>query len=151
MAVIVKSELRESNGKGYSSSLRGKSLVDILTSNVGSIGHLGYAATVAAFSFTMRITDPTFLLDAIDTKKWGNIRRIRDSIIPESPTEIVEYMEPSESSRPCCEIQSKERIIRSMLLDASTVKHQVLTARVQLLGDFIDTDAVSRRPLKRIQ
>ncbi|RAQ56735.1 aconitase family protein [Aspergillus flavus] len=109
----------------------------------GSIGHLGYAATVAAFSFTMRITDPTFLLDAIDTKKWGNIRRIRDSIIPESPTEIVEYMEPSESSRPCCEIQSKERIIRSMLLDASTVKHQVLTARVQLLGDFIDTDALA--------
>ncbi|GMG01848.1 unnamed protein product [Aspergillus oryzae] len=108
-----------------------------------SIGHLGSAATVAASSFTMRITDPTFLLDAIDTKKWDNLRRTRDSIIPESPTEIVEYMEPSESPRPCCEIQSKERIIRSMLVDASTVKHQVLTGRVQLLGDFIDTDALA--------
>ncbi|KAB8269260.1 hypothetical protein BDV30DRAFT_229958 [Aspergillus minisclerotigenes] len=109
----------------------------------GSIGHLGSAATVAASSFTMRITDPTFLLDAIDTKKWDNLRRTRGSIIPESPTEIVEYMEPSESSRPCCEIHSKERIIRNMLVDASTVKHQVLTGRVQLLGDFIDTDALA--------
>ncbi|KAB8219810.1 hypothetical protein BDV33DRAFT_231385 [Aspergillus novoparasiticus] len=109
----------------------------------GSIGHLGSAATVAASSFTMRFTNPTFLLDAIDTKKWDNLRRTRDSIIPEFLTEIVEYMEPSESSSPCCEIQSKGRIIRSMLVDASTVKHQVLKGTVQLLGDFIDTDALA--------
>ncbi|KAE8311765.1 hypothetical protein BDV41DRAFT_565520 [Aspergillus transmontanensis] len=109
----------------------------------GSLGHLGSAATVAASSFTMRITDPTFLLDAIDTKKWDNLRRTRDSIIPEFLNEIVEYMEPSESSSPCCEIQSKGRIIRSMLVYATTVKHQVLKGTVQLLGDFIDTDALA--------
>ncbi|PIG90111.1 aconitase family protein [Aspergillus arachidicola] len=108
-----------------------------------SIGHLGSAATVASSSFTMRITDPTFLLHAIDTKKCDNLRRTRDSIIPEFPTEIVEYMEPSESSSPCCEIQSKGRIIRSMLVDATTVKHQVLKGTVQLLGDFIDTDTLA--------
>ncbi|KJK65953.1 aconitate hydratase putative Aquifex type [Aspergillus parasiticus SU-1] len=78
-----------------------------------SIGHLGSAATVAASSFTMRIIDPTFLLDATDTKKCDNLRRTRDSIIPEFLTEVVEYMEPSESSSPCCEIQSKGRIIRN--------------------------------------
>ncbi|KAB8199396.1 hypothetical protein BDV34DRAFT_218084 [Aspergillus parasiticus] len=109
----------------------------------GSLGHLGSATTVAASSFTMRITDPTFLLYAIDTKKWDNLRRTRDSIIPEFLTEIVEYMEPSESSSPCYEIQSKGRIIRSMLVYATIVKHQVLKGTVQLLGDFIDTDALA--------
>ncbi|KAK6835654.1 hypothetical protein RU639_002147 [Aspergillus parasiticus] len=35
-------------------------------------------------------------------------------------SDTLEYMEPSESSSPCCEIQSKGRIIRSMLVYATT-------------------------------
>ncbi|KAE8344407.1 hypothetical protein BDV24DRAFT_171875 [Aspergillus arachidicola] len=135
--------LEEGLKRGMRPSVKGKRKVVPGLMAILSIGHLGSAATVASSSFTMRITDPTFLLHAIDTKKCDNLRRTRDSIIPEFPTEIVEYMEPSESSSPCCEIQSKGRIIRSMLVDATTVKHQVLKGTVQLLGDFIDTDTLA--------
>ncbi|KAE8333291.1 hypothetical protein BDV39DRAFT_188389 [Aspergillus sergii] len=72
--------------------------------------------------------DPILAALVLEQDRKDNLRRTRDSIIPEFLTEIVEYMEPSESSRLCCEIQSKGRIIRK---------------RVQLLGDFIDTDALA--------
>ncbi|KAB8265420.1 hypothetical protein BDV32DRAFT_144709 [Aspergillus pseudonomiae] len=110
----------------------------------GSIGHLGSAATVAASSFEMRVTDPTYLLDAIDTEQWDKLRRYRASIVPEDAwTQNVEYMEPSEPSRPCCEIQNKEPTIRSIPAAPPAVKHEALTGKVQLLGDFIDTDALA--------
>ncbi|OGM47661.1 aconitase family protein [Aspergillus bombycis] len=109
----------------------------------GSIGHLGSAATVAASSFDMRITDPAYLLDAIQAEKWDKLRKNEASIIPEEAlTQSVEYVEPSEPSRPCCEIQNKEPTIGSMLIAPQVIKNEVLTGKAQLLGDFIDTDAL---------
>ncbi|KAJ5097845.1 hypothetical protein N7532_004846 [Penicillium argentinense] len=40
----------------------------------GSIGHLASAATVAASSFAMELTDPNELIEAIDVGKWNELR-----------------------------------------------------------------------------
>lgn len=61
----------------------------------GSIGHLGSAATVAASSFEMKLTDPYFLLDAIDLERWNSLRAISES--PATKETGLLYVEPSGS------------------------------------------------------
>lgn len=42
--------------------------------DLGSIGHLASAATVATSSFEMKLVDPSDLLAAIDLSQWENLR-----------------------------------------------------------------------------
>jgi hypothetical protein len=46
---------------------------------IGPIGHLASAATVAASSFGMRVTDLHDLLAAIDPNVWSEFRRVETS------------------------------------------------------------------------
>ncbi|KAE8167979.1 hypothetical protein BDV40DRAFT_311437 [Aspergillus tamarii] len=96
-----------------------------------SIGHLGSAATIAISSLDMRVIDPTYLLGVIDTENWHKPRRTRISNMTGTLTETEDYVEPSESSQPCCKIQDKLPNIRSTLIETST-------------GDLIDTDNAAR-------
>lgn len=78
----------------------------------------------------MRVTDPTYLLGVIDTEKWHKPRRTRISNMTGTLTETEDYVEPSESSQPCCKIQDKLPTIRSTLIETSTVTDSILKGRM---------------------
>ncbi|OQD76296.1 hypothetical protein PENDEC_c004G03468 [Penicillium decumbens] len=113
----------------------------------GSIGHLGSAATVAASSFQMRLTDPNDLLRSIDLKRWNHLRgggaSLKDDILKNNP----QYVEPSGNALPFPDVNpaSHSEQLQGLQLQqdprGSTIG-DVLTGNVQNLGDFIDTDAV---------
>lgn len=48
-----------------------------LPNRIGSIGHLASAATVAASSFNIRVTDPHKLLRSIDLRTWNGPREVK--------------------------------------------------------------------------
>lgn len=109
------------------------------------------AATVAASSFEMKITDPQYLIDLIDQERWdqikgrGSIREVLNS--PEPP-----YVEPP-SSGADNQVPHNDGVgVRSETpayshipehTSQSVAREGVIDGKVQRLGDFIDTDAVS--------
>jgi hypothetical protein len=113
----------------------------------GSIGNLGSAATVAASSFTMTLTDPHPLLNAINLDRWNALRGSSTSLTALSSKSGLTYVEPSGSSLSHSR-EPKERPIESVQLtqasqNSSSSGDNVLKGKIQRLGDFIDTDAVS--------
>jgi hypothetical protein len=118
----------------------------------GSIGSLGSAATVAASSFSMEITDPKPYLDEIDRD------RLRE-ILGYSPKDTARngptYVEPSEDSteEPSNAVSNGNGtgsvsvgnipISESDTPIANSASEGIRRGKVQRLGDFIDTDAVS--------
>jgi aconitate hydratase/homoaconitate hydratase len=93
----------------------------------GSLAWLASAATVAASSLDMRITDPRALLERVDRDRLDLIlRRRRARILPD-----IRYSEP--------EIQLVETHAGSQVAvhDAGTIQ-----GRVQRFGDSVDTDAI---------
>lgn len=104
---------------------------------IGSIGHLGSAATVAASSFSMRLTDPLELLSGIDMTHWNIIRGTAESPVRTSAS-FLTYVEPSGyhvSPERCDSMNQSHEVRTAPSLDT-------ITGKVQRLGDFIDTDAV---------
>ncbi|PWY90353.1 aconitase family protein [Aspergillus sclerotioniger CBS 115572] len=92
----------------------------------GSIGNLASAATVAASSFDMKLRDPHEFLSAIDLERWHSLRGISVSATEPAEDQLT-YVEPNGS-------------------DATTNTNSdtdILTGKVQRLGDFIDTDALA--------
>ncbi|KAI1083697.1 hypothetical protein F5B20DRAFT_528141 [Whalleya microplaca] len=113
----------------------------------GSIGNLGSAATVAASSFSMRITNPQSLIDHIDPVYWGSLKgrgSLRNSAGPEP-----DYVEPA-SPPPATKLpdvpQNLSPNASSHSSEALHLGHErgpVIRGKVYQLGDFIDTDALA--------
>lgn len=110
----------------------------------GSIGHIASAATVAASSFEMKITDPQKLLASIDLDRWQSLKGTRPLTVPSNGSPV--YVEPSGSQNLpsysqnsiCSNTESAHKD------DIGSSGKDLLKGKVQRLGDFIDTDAVSR-------
>jgi hypothetical protein len=107
--------------------------------HAGSIGHLGSAATVAASSFEMKLTDPHDLLREINWERWISFRGMSALTANKGAASHLTYVEPSGSPA-----QSQERPESTVFSGYTQVSPlpRTLGGKVQLLGDFIDTDAV---------
>lgn len=109
----------------------------------GSFGNLASAATVAASSFEMKLRDPGVLLDQMDLERWHDLRGISAECAEGRHTDGPTYVEPSsysavEMHNPAPSSSSSEsQNMVSMCKDGN-----VMTGKIQRLGDFIDTDAV---------
>jgi hypothetical protein len=95
----------------------------------------------------MKLTDPHFLLDAIDLKRWDSLRAISDS--PAAKQAGLVYVEPSGSPETSVDERKQVEKITSLSENEQTTKQgsttggNILKGKVNRLGDFIDTDAVS--------
>lgn len=113
----------------------------------GSIGHLGSAATVAASSFEMKVTDPHDLLGKIDLNIWDELRGISEhSKTTELHTNLT-YVQPNFVPRsPTEEMQETSNSQIGQLTPSNHFSNfgstDFLRGKVQQLGDFVDTDAV---------
>ncbi|PWY63672.1 aconitase iron-sulfur domain-containing protein [Aspergillus eucalypticola CBS 122712] len=111
----------------------------------GSIGNLASAATVAASSFEMKLRDPHGFLATIDLERWHTLRGISVSAT-DTTQDQISYMEPSSSATAetknagPTDLESSE-VDTSETADSSS--SDVMTGKVQRLGDFIDTDALA--------
>ncbi len=129
----------------------------------GSIGHLASAATVAASSFAMKITDPRPLLDAISQTRLQDILQHRNTGTHVSPAQSsrkpISYVEPGRSTTTreivadtandhqevsqALSSNEKPREKEDQALPASSTANNILNGKIQRLPDFVDTDAVS--------
>ncbi|KAL2002036.1 hypothetical protein VTN02DRAFT_760 [Thermoascus thermophilus] len=109
----------------------------------GSIGHLASAATVAASSFEMRITDPRKLLDSIDLDRWQRLKGTKPLTMPSNGSPV--YVEPSGSSdsQPDSQNPIPSNATSVEKGDVGSAGKDMLKGKVQRLGDFIDTDALA--------
>ncbi|KAJ5102439.1 aconitase family protein [Penicillium alfredii] len=112
----------------------------------GSIGHLGSAATVAASSFGMRLTDPHNLIDGIDRDYWDGLRGAHRTTVHIHAAKGLAYVEPTASlnPNPSRNIKDEREVQENGLTKqkASNSPDQ-LSGKVQRLEDFIDTDALA--------
>ena len=93
----------------------------------GSLAWLASAATVAASSLTMRVTDPRQLLATVDRERMATILQRRPT---RGPVEIS-------VSEPRMRVESVEHGER-----ATGESGGVITGAVQRFGDAVDTDAI---------
>ncbi|KAH2019409.1 hypothetical protein KXV45_003933 [Aspergillus fumigatus] len=103
-------------------------------------GHLVSSATVAASSFEMKLTDPNDLLCGIDWARWMSLRGPFGLTARMSAASHLTYVEPNNSPA-----FSQERP-ESSIFSRSTQEPPFsgpLRGKIQLLGDFIDTDALA--------
>jgi 3-isopropylmalate dehydratase small subunit len=84
----------------------------------------------------MKITDPGELLDAIDTERLHEILGTAPAV--RAPVQYVEPAEPEEiaSTSPTSETAATEPV-------TSAKTGAVVAGKIQTLGDYIDTDAIS--------
>ncbi|KAI1481837.1 aconitase family protein [Daldinia eschscholtzii] len=111
-----------------------------------SIGNLASAATVAASSFEMIITNPQALLDAIDPARFNAIKG-RGSLRAISTTSL-DYVEPASvdhSPKPqSSDIALNNHSKTNKYTETVKKTHEnKIKGRIQKLGDFIDTDALA--------
>lgn len=118
-----------------------------MTDQTGSIGHLASAATVAASSFDMRVTDPHELLAAIDLKTCKEINGVEPSQ-ENFEHDGLKYVEPCGPLHPSPLTLQRNVKSGGIALPpshqrrAEHVATDIVAGKVQRLGDFIDTDAV---------
>lgn len=125
----------------------------------GSIANLASAATVAASSFSMQISDPRALLDMINRDRLTlylgfeppSLQRIFDHTL--TPANQVYFSEPygvdgERSNSANSGIHSGEPILNNEVTRVnSEASLTTLKGKVLRLGDFIDTDAVCSRSI----
>jgi hypothetical protein len=108
--------------------------------SLGSFGNITSAAVVAASSFSMSVTDPTPFLEEVDVDFF---QRYTQRVEEKTATTIA-YVEPHvgpvDSSPNLTEKVSDLKLEKEDTSDA----HAIIKSKVITLGDFIDTDAVSR-------
>jgi aconitate hydratase/homoaconitate hydratase len=94
----------------------------------GSIAWLASAATVAASSFNMEITDPRPLLAQVDRDKWQRL------VAPKSglPAVVISPPQPDRAAH----------VARHRAGGTGKLQHVLLKGRAQTFGDNIDTDAI---------
>ncbi|KAK6373587.1 hypothetical protein LTS17_008079 [Exophiala oligosperma] len=122
----------------------------------GSIANLSSAATVAASSFGMKITDPRPLLDAIDMTELQRCLGYLPFPSERVPSKAVEtvYAEPygiSNSGAPSSGTSGTDEVtIPSPAVSGesppiaitTTTAPKIIQGKPLVLGDFIDTDAI---------
>lgn len=102
----------------------------------GSIGNLASAATVAASSFSMEVTDPQSFICTID---YGEFNLLR-SYYCKDPRISVMFSEPQKSNSGH---ETRKPPSRSKLYAEKTSNlPSSIVSRVQKFGDDIDTDAI---------
>jgi hypothetical protein len=95
----------------------------------------------------MKLTDPHFLLDAIDLEQWDSLRAISKSPITKE-TGLV-YVEPSglhtvsvgDEGKRIENVPGLSENENATKQDA-VISENILKGKANKLGDFIDTDAV---------
>ncbi|KAI1799494.1 aconitase family protein [Daldinia bambusicola] len=112
----------------------------------GSIGNLASAATVAASSFEMTITNPQALLDAINPARFdalkgrGSLRVISTTSLDYVEPASVNYSRGSRSN----DIAPNNHGPVNNNSEAVKKRHgNKIRGKIQKLGDFIDTDALA--------
>ena len=121
------------------------------TNDEGSIGNLASAATVAASSFGMSIKDPQELIDRIDPVRWESLKG-RGSLQAKKGVE-PQYVEPprgpndegngGRSNKETADAGTAPEPDGPQKVENGSKRDRTISGRVQMLGDFIDTDAVS--------
>jgi len=93
----------------------------------GSIAWLASAATVAASSFDLQVTDPRPLMAHIDVERWHQL------IAPKSnlPTVVQSKPQPQQNLPAPAEEKGNGKLAA-----------KIISGRAQLFGDHIDTDAI---------
>ncbi|KAL6903236.1 aconitase iron-sulfur domain-containing protein [Trichoderma evansii] len=126
----------------------------------GSIGNLASAATVAASSFSMAVTNPQHFIDQISAERW-EIMTGRGSLKGITSGQKPNWVEPASRG----EDTTKEDEVRANLsatsmsqgnetsniseekTDESGQKDRnentIIYGKIQRLGDFVDTDALA--------
>jgi hypothetical protein len=110
--------------------------------STGSIGNLASAATVAASSFDMKAVDPTMLIEQIDLERWNQLRQHKTKEYV--GVTAIAYVEPAgrtEETSASPNSKGNESLRRK--LSGSTSSNRIV-GKVQILGDMVDTDAVSK-------
>ncbi|KAL3444271.1 aconitase iron-sulfur domain-containing protein [Aspergillus insuetus] len=123
----------------------------------GSTSHICSAAVVAVSSFDMRVTDPRRLLSQISTERYKTLleqcRQTRQSSVTTTrqPTKIA-----SQQTRPVSPMPAYVEPYLSAQPTPASARHpqyegqpsndngqsDIITSKVYLLGDFVDTDAI---------
>lgn len=93
----------------------------------GSIAWLASAATVAASSFDLQLTDPRLLIANIDPDHW------RKLVAPKSNLPAVIHMQPQPQKNHPAQAEEKGH---------GKLSTKIISGRTQLFGDHIDTDAI---------
>ncbi|MCJ1229307.1 hypothetical protein MMC12_005972 [Toensbergia leucococca] len=110
----------------------------------GSFANIASAATVAASSFNMEITDPRTFLAEVDMKLYDEYRARSDntsrtvSRVEDQPP--IEYVEPNMNR------QSEDQIspaTHSTKEAPKALSQDPIKSKVVTLGEFIDTDALA--------
>ncbi|OQU98966.1 hypothetical protein CLAIMM_04674 [Cladophialophora immunda] len=103
--------------------------------SAGSYGNLASAATVAASSFSMKVTDPSWLLHAINRNEFDKLRQVWvDEYIP------VEYSEPE--LKPTTEDTGSTITRTNLLVQTQPEARPGIKGKCILFGDNVDTDAI---------
>ena len=103
----------------------------------GSFGSISSAATVAASSFDMIVTDPSILLAEVDQKLFATLRdQGKPSREEEEVTAQITYTEPATLEN-LAKTKGNSTEAEPAISTYSSIKSKVIT-----LGDFIDTDQV---------
>jgi hypothetical protein len=114
---------------------------------------LASAATVAASSFEMTVTDPDELISKVDLERWNSLRGLghpSTSGQRKHSQDSVLYVEPNSAaiSLPTSAVptQTIETPNSSSITNVTDPAHEniILTGKVLRLGDYVDTDAVCR-------
>ncbi|KAJ2632554.1 hypothetical protein H4R22_001158 [Coemansia sp. RSA 1290] len=111
----------------------------------GSIGNLASAATVAASSFGMKVTNPRELLDLIDRDRYRRMLDVwMDKAEPISICEPNPHLEESRDATIAARGTSADSAESAAAGSAGKPKDSanLITGRVQRFGDNIDTDAI---------
>ncbi|KAJ2704390.1 hypothetical protein FB645_003313 [Coemansia sp. IMI 203386] len=108
----------------------------------GSIANLASAATVAASSFNMRVTNPRELLDMIDRERFNRMLDIwmdkAEEIVISEPNPVLE-----ETRGETIAARDTSAVTESSDDAAQPVdKTNMITGKVQRFGDNVDTDAI---------
>lgn len=110
----------------------------MLIVSIGSFGNLSSAAVVAASSFSMSLVDPSPFLEKVDRSLYKSLTR-KNTISKQA--DAVVYVEPSVPKQQ----PSQQPLKAGAGVDQQTPGNHtwIISSRIQTLGDFIDTDAVS--------
>ncbi len=113
---------------------------------LGSFGNICSAATVAASSFSMTLTDPRPFLAEVDHELYNSLlktcqkpRKTKQAAISTEHAPSLQFLEPHISHG-----------LPSQMASATTTPENspaaaVIKSKAYALGDFVDTDAVSRQ------
>ncbi|KAI9139738.1 hypothetical protein BKA69DRAFT_614252 [Paraphysoderma sedebokerense] len=105
----------------------------------GSIGNLASAATVAASSFDMKITNPRSLLDKIDAARFQTLCNYLDDSSSGLPKELPIKVEDVEV-KSVFQSNDEKAILKKFSPPGKFT--EIISGRAQVFGDHVDTDQI---------